>query len=106
SVRVKVCRAGPVRQARKLHVRGQLQRSRGRYQQARSLCLKSLALLKVSPKPNHYAEAEVIQTLAATCEECGDYAEAVKLYHRSLRLLGSTHTESAVNRLRVNALIG
>jgi hypothetical protein len=50
--------------------------------------------------------AEVIQTLAAICEDSGDYRQAEKFYERSLKLLGRTQGESSADGMRVDALIG
>jgi tetratricopeptide (TPR) repeat protein len=94
----------PIEVASKIHDVAVSYCARGKHIEARSLCLRSLRLLRAALGAHSPDVANVLHTLAATYEQTSDPSTAEKIYLRSLRTVEKAARDTDVDTLHIQVL--
>jgi tetratricopeptide (TPR) repeat protein len=96
----------PLEEASRLHDRAVSWRAQGQYAEALASSQQTLALCEREVGPDHPDVANVLNTLAGTYEDQGNYAEAEWLYQRSVAIMAALTGSLEIETLRVQSLCG
>jgi tetratricopeptide (TPR) repeat protein len=95
-----------VDQASKLHDRAVDARAKGRLKDAEKLGLRALRLFEEAVGPRHPDVANVLNLLAGIQEDLGNYAQAQRLFQRSVKIMDALRDGDAIGRLQAQSLSG
>src|SRR5262245_27663743 len=95
-----------INDACRLHDRAVAARAEGKYEQANALAFRALKILEREEGPHHPDVANVLNHLAATCTDRGDYTRAKRFGRRAVRIMEKLNGDGDLARLKVQSLNG
>jgi len=93
----------PLEEASRVHDVAVSLRDEGQYEAAAALARRALAAFEAETGPDHPDIANILNTWAGVHEDRGDYAEAERLYRRSVDIMEQVTGDLELEMLRVQS---